>query len=339
MKQIKITGPKQWALVDAPEPRAHGEFCVVKVRVAPMCTEFKDYVSGHDNVGHEALGEVVEVASHGSSTKVKVGDRVVVMPLYPCGKCRLCIMGEYIHCPNLVDACRATGNAAGTRTYAQFLLKQEWLLLPIPEDLSDEHGAMACCGLGPTFGTMQRLGVTAFDSLLITGLGPVGLGGVINGIFRRARVIGIESNPYRAALARELGAEVVLDPADPDVVRKIRALTEGEGVSKAVDCSGAPAAQRILLDAVRRKGEVAFVGEGGELAIHVSNDLLRKGLTVHGQWHWNLGNWPQMLCLIRGSRDSLDKLITHRFPMTRAQEAWELQLSGQCGKVLLDPWS
>ncbi|HMN60123.1 MAG TPA: hypothetical protein PJ988_07150, partial [Anaerolinea sp.] len=100
----------------------------------------------------------------------------------------------------------------GTAAYAQYLIKPDWLLLPIPEDISTEHAAMACCGLGPTFGAMQRLAVEAFDTLLICGLGPVGLGGVINAVRRGARVIGVESNPYRAQLALQLGAEIVLDP-------------------------------------------------------------------------------------------------------------------------------
>ena len=111
------------------------------------------------------------------------------------------------------------------------------------------------------------------------------------------------------------------------------------GADKAVDCSGAAAAQRLLIDSVRRRGEVAFVGEGGELTLHVSGDMLRKGLTLHGQWHYNLADTPRMMRTIRACGAQLDRLITHRFPMSRVQEAWELQLTGNCGKVLLDPWA
>jgi len=233
---------------------------------------------------------------------------------------------------------QSTNNVAGTATYAQFLLKQDWLLLPIPNDLSYEHASMACCGLGPTFGAMQRMNVDAFDTVLITGMGPVGLGGVINAVYRGARVIAVESHPYRARLAKELGAMTVLDPNDPDALAKIRDLTNGVGVDKAIDCSGATSARRLLIDAARRRGQVALVGEGGDFTVHGSNDMIRKGLTLHGSWHFNLADAPRLMQVIRASGGLIDKLITHTFPMSKVQEAWELQMTGNCGKVLLGPW-
>lgn len=337
MKVAAITGEKQGGLVDRPDPRPRGNVVVVKVHVTPMCTEYKAFAGGHpnDRLGHEAAGEVVEVAQPG---RVRAGDRVVVMPLYACGQCALCVAGDYIYCQNTVDVLGATGNEAGTATYAQLLLKPDWMLLPVPDDLSIEHASMACCGLGPTFGAMQRMQVDAFDTVLITGMGPVGLGGVINGVYRGARVIAVEGHPYRANLARELGAAAVIDPADPDALARIRDLTDGRGVDKALDCSGAPAAQRLMIHAARRRGQVAFVGEAGELTIKVSNDLIRKGLILHGSWHWNLIDTPRLMPVIRNSRPLLDRLITHTFPLGEVQRAWELQLTGNCGKVLLRPW-
>lgn len=337
MKVAAITGERQGGIVEQPDPQPAGDIAVVRIHVAPMCTEYKAYVAGRpgDRLGHEAAGEVAEVAGPGP---LRPGDRVVAMPLSACGRCALCRTGDYIHCRQGVDVLKETRSEAGTATYAQYLLKPGWLLLPIPDDLTYEHACMACCGLGPTFGAMQRLAVDAFDTVLITGMGPVGLGGVINGVFRGARVIAVESQPYRANLARELGADAVIDPAREDALEQVRALTGGLGADKGIDCSGSPAAQRLLVDGVRRRGEVAFVGEGGELTLHVSNDLLRKGLTLHGSWHWNLDQWPRLLAVIRGAGAQIDRLVTHRFPLERVTEAWDLQATGNCGKVLLYPW-
>lgn len=336
MKVAAITGERQGGLVEKPDPTPHENLVVVKVHVTPMCTEYKAFAAGKasDRLGHEAAGEVAAIAQPG---RVKVGDRVVVMPQYPCGGCTLCLSGDYIHCQHLVDVLHKSGNAAGTATYAQYLLKQDWLLLPIPDDISTEHGSMACCGLGPTFGAMQRMEVSAFDTVLITGMGPVGLGGVVNGVSRGARVLVVEAHPYRANLARELGAAAVFNPADADVVAQIQDLTGRLGVDMGIDCSGVTAAQRLLIDATRRRGQVAFVGEAGELTVHVSNDLIRKGLTLHGQWHWNLTYAPQMWELVRQSGRLLDRLISHRFPLSQVQQAWELQTTNNCGKVLLFP--
>jgi L-iditol 2-dehydrogenase len=337
MKVVEITGSRVAALVERPDPVPAGDIVVVRIQLAPMCTEYKAYAAGHPSaaLGHEAAGEVAAVAQPG---RVREGDRVVVMPLSGCGRCPLCLRGDYIYCRQGRDLLGETGSPAGTATYAQFVLKPDWLLIPVPEDLSLEHASLACCGLGPTFGAMERLRVDAFDTVLITGMGPVGLGGVINGVARGARVLAVEGHRYRAALARDLGAEAVIDPGS-DPLAQLRDLTDGEGVDKALDCSGVAAAQRLLIDATRRRGHVAFIGEGGELSLQVSRDLLRKGLTLHGSWHFNLADAPRLLQVIRRCRPLLDRLITHTFPMSRVADAFELQLAGECGKVLLDPWS
>ena len=338
MKVAAMFGNMKAGLVDKPDPIPKEDIVLVKVHAAPMCTEYKGFKDGGkgDHFGHEAAGEVVEVAQPGL---VKVGDRVVVQPQFPCGKCPLCLIGEFIHCQNGRDVRAITGSSTGTATYAQYALKVDWLLSPIPDDVSYEHAGMACCGLGPTFGAMQQMQVNALDTVLITGLGPVGLGGVINAHYRGARIIGVESHPYRANLARELGAEVVLDPNDENVLEQIMDLTDGVGVDKAVDCSGASQAHRLMVDAARRKGQVTFVGEGGEFPLAASRDMIRKGLVLRGNWHYNLGDYPKLMKVIRESPEQLDKFITHSFPMNQVQKAWELQITGNCGKVVLNPWA
>jgi threonine dehydrogenase-like Zn-dependent dehydrogenase len=257
------------------------------------------------------------------------------MPQYACGRCELCTAGDYIHCESGLDALAYCQSPTGTATYAQYMIKQDWLLLPIPEDISTEHASMACCGLGPTFGAMQRMEVQAFDTVLICGLGPVGLGGVINAVYRGARVIGVESNPYRARLAIELGADIVLDPTSRDALEEVKALTGGHGADKSIDCTAVPPAQKFAIEATRRRGKVAFVGWGGRIDL---DNMVPGGLTLMGVWHWNLYDAPRLWQVIRAGADKLERVITHRFGMSQVQEAWELQLSGQCGKVLLDPW-
>ena len=337
MKIVKIAGAHKAELIDVPTPKAKAEFAVVKILSAPMCTEYKDFRDGlvSQSIGHEAAGEVVEVAQSGT---VKVGDRVVVMPQLPCGTCPLCLKGEYIHCQNCLDLARVADYPHGTGTYAQYMLKHDWLLVPIPESMTIDHAAMACCGLGPTFGAMQIMGVDSFDTVLITGMGPVGLGGVINAAYRGARVIAVSRTPYRANLAKQLGADVVVNPDDKDAAEQIMDLTDGRGADKAIDCSGVPARMRLLIDTVRRKGQIAFVGEADDLTIKVSDDMIRKGLTLHGAWHYNLADTPRIMRIVADSGDKLDKLITHTFGMSKVAEAFGLQLRGQCGKVVLHPW-
>jgi L-iditol 2-dehydrogenase len=337
MKIARITGTKQAEISEVAAPKACPELVVVKIHVAPMCCEYKQYLDGGDGaLGHEAAGEVVEIAQ---PCRVKIGDRVVVQPRYACGVCPLCLAGENIHCENQLDVSALTGSDYGTPTYAQYIVKPDWLLTPIPEGMSYEHAAMACCGLGPTFGSQRLMNVDGFDTILIAGMGPVGLGGVINAKYRGARVLALETHPCRRELAGKLGADEVLDGTRDDVAKRILDLTEGRGVDKALDCTGISPVQRLLIDATRRKGEVAFVGEGKELSVSISKDMIRNGLTFRGVWHYPLQETPRILQIIRECPGAMDTLITHRFPLADVEKAFELQLTKECGKVLLLPWA
>ena len=339
MKRVTVLGKQRAGIVNGQVPRAKENWVLVKVHAAPMCTEYKTFASGvnHGFFGHEAAGEVVAVAQPG---KVKVGDRVVAMPLSSCGQCAYCLAGEYIHCQDGIDFDACHGSDDGKATMSQYLLKQDWMLVPIPDGMSYEHASMACCGLGPTFGAFQLMALDAHDTLLIAGLGPVGLGGVIGATYRGATVIGVDVNEYRAAKALELGAEAVIDPTDEDALAQVLAHTnDGRGVDKSVDCSGVVAAHRLCIDATRRKGMVAFVGEcTDDTRLQISHDMIRKGLRLIGSWHYNLADTPRMMAMISQVGDKLDQLITHRYPIDEIQSAWETQLSGQCGKVILQPW-
>jgi threonine dehydrogenase-like Zn-dependent dehydrogenase len=323
------------AVTDRPEPVAAGDIVKVRILVAPMCTEFKDRRAGATSgvLGHEAAGLVVDA---GSSTRVRAGDRVVVMPQYGCGICWLCTAGDHIHCPDQRDVLAETGSPYGTATYAQYVLKPDWLLLPVPADISLRHAALTCCGLGPGFNAIHTMGVTALDTVLVSGCGPVGLGTAINAVTRGARVIALETNPYRAELARTLGAEVVLDPTDADPLDQIRELTGGRGVDCAVETSGAPDAAGLLAAAVRRRGQLAVVAWGTGLTLP---PLVPLGLTVHGCWHWNHQRYAtRMWATVRAAGTRLDTLVTHEFPLEKVAEAMDVQDSGACGKVFLLPF-
>ena len=337
MKKAAILGERKAGLVEVPDPQPKEDWVVVKVHAAPMCAEYKGFVAGHaaDRLGHEAAGEVVAVAQPG---RVKEGDRVVVMPLYACGKCALCVAGEYIHCEESIDFARFTGGGEGSATMAQYLLKPAWMLPPIPEGLSYERASLACCALGPSLGAFERMGVSAFDTVLITGLGPVGLGAVVNARFRGARVIAVESVPWRVERARQMGAACVIDPRSDNPAAQIKDLTNGRGVDRALDCSGNIHAERLCIDATRRKGKVAFVGEcGDDLAIRVSPDMIRKGLTLIGSWHYNLSDFPSVMKVIQES-PLIDLLVSHVLPMSQIQAAFELSASHETAKVILKPW-
>ncbi len=327
MKQL-VLGNKQARLEEAPQPRAEPGWVVVRTTVLPICGSDRGaFLTEGENrwAGHEGTGVVAETAPH---SRLKPGDRVLISPQGGCETCELCRTGNYIYCPNSYPT---------STHFAQYVKKRESILRILPNDISFEVGSLAGCALSPAFSALERMQVGAFDTVLVTGLGPVGLGAVAIASFRGARVLGTDPEPYRRELALTLGADEVLDPAAGDALAWVRKLTGGKGVSSAVECSGKPEAGRLCIDAAAVLGKVTFVGENSEgIAVSPSRDLIRKGLTVLGTWHMNLLDWPKVLCILRG-KPEIKGIITHTFPFERAQEAFETFLTGKTGKVILKP--
>lgn len=328
MKSLVLGGGRAW-VEETPQPAAEPGWAVVRVMALPICGSdmgaFRD-PGEHRNVGHEGTG-VVEEAAPGS--RLVPGDRVVIAPQAACGECDLCRAGDWIYC---------THRPHGMNHFHQFVKKQDWLLPRLPEDISLEAGSLAGCALCPGFSALELAHVGASDTVLVTGLGPVGLGAVSAASFRGARVLGVDPQPFRRELAMELGAEEVLDPACGDAAAWAHARTAGRGVTCALECSGKSEAARLCIDSAAILGRVAIVGENmGHLAVCPSNDFIRKGLTVFGTWFGSHLNYPPIFDLIR-RKPAVGKIITHTFPFARVQEAFETFQSGKTGKVVLLPW-
>lgn len=335
MRAAEITGPGRVEVRDQPDPRGAADLVVVRILIAPLCTEFKSRREGAiaKRLGHEAAGVVVDP---GTSDRVRVGDRVVVMPQYACGRCWLCQRGDHIHCQQQRDVLAETGSTHGTGTIAQYVIKPDWLLITVPDDISLEHAAMACCGFGPTFTAHRRLRTSALDTVVVSGCGPVGLGAVIQGRTLGARVLALETQPYRSELALELGATEVLDPREGDVVERIRDQTGGRGASGGVETSGAPMAAGLLARTIRVRGRLAVVAWTPETTFPA---MVPAGLEIHGCWHWShQRHLAEMWAMIRAAGPAIDTMITHRMPLEQVSEAMDLQDAGRCGKILLYPF-
>ena len=336
MKAI-ITGERQSDIVSANVPEPKGDWVVVKVHASAMCTEYKAWLDGSkkDWIGLEGAGEVVAFAGE---LPFKIGDRVVVMPQLPCNRCDICLAGDFCYCEDDLDHSLIFGSSDGRGTFSHYVIKPHWQLLPIPEKVSYESATMAIDGIGASFGGMQAIGVSAFDTVLITGLGPVGLGGIINAKYRGARVIAIEPSDWRRSLGAQLGAEIINLSSGKDILSEIIDITNGKGVDCAVDCSGTVQGQRLCIDSVRRRGRVSFVGGSSkELTITVSRDMIRKGLHMQGNWLYNRADYKSVMRVIEDS-PLIEKLVSHVMPMSKIQEGFSLLAAGEAAKIVLNPW-
>ncbi|NLG51144.1 MAG: zinc-binding dehydrogenase [Chloroflexi bacterium] len=311
--------------VPTPEPKP-GEV-LLRIRASAVCgSELHDYRGPHASqgiAGHEGAGEIVAL---GASCGLAVGQRVAVQVFSGCGSCEYCVAGDPEHCAQS----RFHGG-----THAEYMVVPASCCLPLPDDVPFDQGVLLG---GDTIGTpyhaLARLHVSSADTVGVFGCGPVGLGSIAVLRFLGARILAVESLPYRRELAQRLGASVALDPADGDPVKRIRELTGGRGVSVALDCSGSPATTTLALESVGIHGRMAFIGEKPEATVRPSPQFIRKELTAIGSWYFTAADYFHILELYRRGLQVAD-LATHRFPLAQADEAFATFASGQSGKVLL----
>ena len=216
--------------------------------------------------------------------------------------------------------------------HAQFLLAEERTLVALPDQLTYLDGAMAACGMGTAYAACCRADVSGRDRVLITGLGPVGVGVALLCRCMGAEVVGVEAVPERLELARQLGFSSLLAPGDGALAALIE-KTDGHGFEVAIDCSGNAKARHLCLEAAREWGRVVYVGEGGAVSFEPSPLLIHKQLTLYGSWVCSL---PQMEDLVeRLVRWNLhpEQMVTHRFELEQGKEAYETFDTGRTGKV------
>lgn len=276
--------------------------------------------------GHEPAGQVEEIGP--GVTAVRPGDRVLVYHIAGCGLCHDCRSGWMISCSSERRAAYGWQRDGG---HATFLLAEERTLVALPDELSYLDGSLAACGLGTAYAACRRLQISGADRVLVTGLGPVGIGAAMIAQRLGAEVIGVEASAARRQLAEELGIDSVA--AADDVASVLAQRSDGHGFEVALDCSGNEAARRLCLGAAREWGRVGFVGEGGSVAFDVSPLVIHPQLTIVGSWVCSIGQMEELVELLVRWRLKPDRMVTHRFALTDAAEAYALADGGESGKV------
>ena len=149
------------------------------------------------------------------------------------------------------------------------------------------------------------------------------------------KIIGIDVVPERLQIALDLGLCDAVLTSGPDNVDEVRKLTGGFGVERAVDCSGHPAARATAIRATRKWGKIVFIGEGGKVEFNPSPDMIHDQKTLYGSWVTSTWLMEELVeRLVRWNLHPAD-IITHRFPLEQAAEAYALMSSGKCGKVAI----
>ena len=346
MRGITFLGDRELEIRDFPDPKPGPGEVILQMKASGMCgSDLHAYRAsrkgggmaaslglGGDTgpviAGHEPCGVVAERGAGVTEAEAPIGQRVMQHHYKGCGLCKHCRTGWSQLCGKGITVYGVTGHGG----HAPYMKAPAFTLVPLPDELSFEEGAAVSCGTGTAYGALRRINISGVDTLAVFGQGPVGLSATMLGAAMGARVIAVDISPERLKLAREFGADAVINSREADPIVALKQLTHGEGVDAAMDCTGHADARAAAVRSTRTWGRVCFVGEGGQVTLDVSPDMLRRQLTIVASWTFNTVGQAECARFIADRQVPLKRLLTHRFALDQATDAYRLFDTQTTGK-------
>jgi L-iditol 2-dehydrogenase len=348
MKVVRFRAPGDVRIEEAPEPAPGPGEVKIRVRNCSACgTDVKIFRFGHHHIvpprvlGHEIAGEIVELGA--GVTGFRPGDRVQVIAAIPCDSCDDCRRGRPTVCPNLESMGYHYDGGFAERMVVPAKVLAVDGLNRIPDGIGYAEASLAeplACVLNGQ--NLARVG--AGDDVVVIGAGPIGCLHVRLARARgAARVVLTDLNRERLDLAAALVApDATVCGAESDVVDEVGKLTDGRGADVVIAAVAAGTAQEQALRMAARHGRISFFGglPKDRPVISLDSNLVHyRELTVVGASGSSPAHNAEALSLIAGGAVPVGDLITHRLPLERALDAFDLVARGVAIKVTIEPSS
>jgi L-iditol 2-dehydrogenase len=346
MKVVRFHAPGDVRIEDAPEPSVGAGEVKLRVRACSTCgTDVKIFKFGHHHIvpprimGHEIAGEIVDVGAGVSD--LASGDRVQVIAAIPCGQCPECRRGRMTVCPN-----QESMGYHYEGGFAEYLIVPAKVLAVkglnrIPAGVSFAEASVAeplACVLNGQI----LAGVGDGDDVVVMGSGPIGCLHVRLARARgAARVFLVDINSERLALAADLvHPDATVNGAQSNVVDEVRNLTDGRGPDVVITAAASGAAQEQAIAMAARQGRISFFGglpKDNPVIACDSNLVHYRELTIVGANGSSPAHNAQALHLIASGAVPVADLITHRLPLERTLDAFDIVGRGEGIKVTIEP--
>jgi len=351
MKGTVFHGPNDLRLEEVPRPHAGPGEAVIRITLTTICGTDLHILRGEYPVkpglviGHEPVG-VIEELGEGVSG-YKIGDRVLVGAITPCGQCRACLSGQWAQCGH-GEGVEAIGGwrFGNTINGAQ----AEYLLVPysqanlakIPDELSDEQVVLLADIVSTGFSGAESAGIRIGDTVVVFAQGPIGLCSTAGAKLMGASfIIAVEGDELRMKMAKRMGADVVLDPKQVNVVDEVRRLTGG-GADVAIEALGLQETFENCLRCLRAGGTLSSLGVySGKLQLPY--DAFAAGIgdyrIVTTLCPGGKERMRRLMSMVQTKRFDPTPLLTHRFSLDQIVEAYDLFGSRRdgCLKVAITP--
>lgn len=337
-----------------PDPTPARDEVVLKVRACGVCgSDTHCYEHDRDGyvlfsgpvrlpciVGHEYTAEVIEVGP--DVRNLRRGDLVAAEGMLYCGVCEACRTGRPNQCPHL-DMVGFSAPGA----YAQYITAKErflWKINGLAERFGDADRACEvaaliepiACSYNGMF--VSAGGMKPGSHVAVFGLGPIGLGAVaLARAAGAATVIGFETVPERCEVARQMGADVAVDPRTVDAAALIREMTDGWGADMMVEAAGAAIQTMPQIErAFAAGGKMVYLGRTGLRAPVLLDVLVTQAASISGaRGHAGGGCFPNILRMMERGRIHVEPMITRRFGFSEALEAVQKSTDRTDGKVMI----
>jgi len=328
MRYGRLAGPGTVVLEERPEPSpGTGEITVTLAACGVCGTDLEKLRGNYQTagvLGHEPVGRVARVGP--GVTDLAVGDRVFVHHHVPCYSCEVCARGDYTFCPTYSKTNIDPGGFAETFRVPRENVERHAVLKLDPKVDWDSGALLEPAGCALT--AIHRVGLPPRATVLVLGLGPVGL------LYARlvralgaSWVGGTEVSPLRRSAAERGGIDVTLDPRDTAAVRAaVDSATNGQGVDLAVVATGHPSVAKAATELVRRGGTVNLFGlpEAKSRLDADLQDLYLRGVRVIPSYATTEPDIAEVHRLVVSGNLSISDLVTHRIPLDRIAEAFQL---------------
>ena len=314
MKVMRVFGPKDLRVVDAPVPDPGPGYVRVKVRASGICGSDKglwNVPREMDSVaGHEAAGEV-ELLGEGVAS-LAVGDRVMVNNVTGCGACPACRAGASVLCADR-DGMQDVNNGFG-----EYLVAPARNCLRLHQSLDFIDGALIMDNWSTPYGGIRRAGLQQGMDVLVSGCGPIGQAAI--GLLKALGmyVIAVDPVEWRRKFALKNGADKTLAP--DQLPEGARSLTDGLGVHAVLECSGKGAAYENCIKSLRIKGDFVSIGENAEFTLRPSDQVIRRALRISGTWYSTFPLASEVAQMAMQGRINLRSFLTHTVPLEKAPE-------------------
>ena len=338
MRGVVYLGESEVEVREFERPEPGPGQVVVEMRAAGLCgSDLHKYHSSREWArerkgmisGHEPAGIVAEAGK--GVANVSEGDRVSVYHTVGCGHCAVCLSGTPVFCSD-------QGAFGRTRdgSHADYMVTDARYCMPLPDNVSFTIGTQLACTAGTAFSAVNKVSKRHGDPLVVFGLGPVGLTTLLMGEAMGYRTLGVDVSPFRTDLADRIGVGVVINADENDPVQAVRDLTGGRGAAGVVECSGSAIARTQAAAVAGLHGTVVYVGAGAPSLEIDFVDILRKELTLRGNSVYSMGAYFDAVSFVQTHRVPLDEIVTHRFRLEHAREAFAIFDRGETGKVVFD---